>query len=89
MPTLGFTATLKRHVEAPEATLEGETVRQVLDSYFAQHPAVRSYVLDDQGAVRHHVAIFLNCCSVRDRRNLSDPVAPDDGILVVQALSGG
>jgi molybdopterin synthase sulfur carrier subunit len=50
---------------------------------------LRGYVLDDQGAVREHVAIYLNGVVVRDRAKLSDKVGPTDEIYVFQALTGG
>ncbi len=89
MPSLSFTANLQRHVKTPEAPVAGNTVGEVLDSYFQQFPEVRPYVLDDQGAVRYHVAVFLNKTIIQDRIQLSDQVKADDDILVVQALSGG
>ena len=46
-------------------------------------------VLDDQGAVRKHVAIFVNSQLIRDRQTLTDPIGEDDDIFVAQALSGG
>jgi sulfur-carrier protein len=46
-------------------------------------------VLDDQGAVRRHVNVFINGQPVRDRDRLTDPVAPRDEIYVFQALTGG
>ena len=87
--TLSFTPNLRRHVETPDAFVEGATVRLVLDRYFAANPVVRGYVLDDQGALRKHVAIFLNHELIRDRVGLTDPVQEGDDIFVVQALSGG
>jgi molybdopterin synthase sulfur carrier subunit len=89
MTTLSFTPNLRRHVKTPTARVEGATVRQVLEGYFQVNPQVRGYVLDDQGTVRKHVAIFLNQELIRDRTGLTDPVAEGDDILVVQALSGG
>jgi len=89
MTTLSFTPNLRRHVETPDAFAEGATVRLVLDRYFAANPVVRGYVLDDQGALRKHVAIFLNHELIRDRVGLTDPVQEGDNIFVVQALSGG
>ncbi len=89
MTTLSFTPGLRRYVETPAARVEGTTVRQVLDRYFQANPRVRGYVLDDQGALRKHVAVFLNQALIRDRSELSDPVGEDDDIFVVQALSGG
>ena len=89
MTTLTFTPNLLRHVEAPASAVEGATVRQVLERYFQANPRVRGYVLDDQGIVRKHVAIFVNQEPIRDRWALSDPIGEDDEIFVVQALSGG
>ena len=57
--------------------------------YFELHPAVRSYVLDEVGAVRKHVAVFVDGDLVTDRTGLSDPVSPTSTIHVFQALSGG
>lgn len=52
-------------------------------------PGVRGYILDDQGAVRQHVNIFVGNDFLRDRRKLSDPVGPEAKVYVMQALSGG
>jgi len=89
MTTLSFTPNLRRHVETPDVSVAGATVRLVLDRYFVANPVVRGYVLDDQGALRKHVAIFVNQELIRDRSGLSDPVREGDNIFVVQALSGG
>ena len=89
MTTLSFAPSLSRFVETPSAEVEGATLRQVFERYFQINPRVRGYVLDDQGAVRKHVAVFLNQEPIRDRHGLSDPVAEHDDIFVVQALSGG
>ena len=56
---------------------------------FAVQPTLRGYVLDDQGALRRHVAVYVNGAAVRDRTRLSDPLGSDDEVYVFQALSGG
>ena len=89
MTTLNFTPNLQCHVKTPMAQVEGDTVRHVLEGYFQVNPQVRGYVLDDQGALRKHVAIFLNQELIHDRTQLSDSVRKNDDIFVVQALSGG
>lgn len=89
MTTLNFTPNLLRYVKTPIMRVEGDTVRQVLEKYFQVNPQVRGYILDDQGALRKHVAIFLNQQLIQDRKKLSDPVDANDDIFVVQALSGG
>jgi molybdopterin synthase sulfur carrier subunit len=89
MPTVSFTRALERFLEAPSAEVEGRTVGEALAAVFASRPALRGYVLDDQGALRRHVAIYLNGWLVGDRVRLSDPVGARDEIHVFQALSGG
>jgi hypothetical protein len=84
-----FTPQLQRHVACPAGEVAGATVREVLDAIFAERPGARTYVLDDQGAVRKHVVVFVDGDQIRDRKTLSDPVAPAAEIYVMQALSGG
>jgi len=89
VPRIRFTRHLERHVACPAGEVAGESVRAALEHYFASHPAVRSYVLDERGALRTHVAIFIDGVSVSDRATLSDSLSPDSTIDVMQALSGG
>jgi molybdopterin converting factor small subunit len=89
MATVHFTRALQRHVPCPSSTVAGDTVREVLDAYFEQHPAVRGYVLDERGVLRRHVTIFVQGTQVVDRDNLSDALGTADEVHVMQALSGG
>lgn len=89
MPTVSFTPNIQRHINCPPSNVQGETVRQVLDALFEGNPRARGYVLDDQGAVRQHMNVFVDGRQIRDRQHLTDPVARDGEIYVAQALSGG
>ena len=89
MAKVAFTANIQRHVACPQTEAEGRTVREVLDAVFAANPQARSYVLDDQAALRRHMSIYLDGRLIRDRVALSDPVADSSTIHVFQALSGG
>ena len=89
MPTVSFTPALARFVAAPSIAVEGETVASALAAVFDRHPALRGYVLDDQGAVRRHVAVFINGRMLRDRAALDERLNPADEVFVFQALSGG
>jgi hypothetical protein len=80
---------MQRHVACPEDTVDGATVRAALDAYFARHAAARTYVLDEQGELRHHVVVFVDGAQVRDRATLGESVATGGEIYVMQALSGG
>jgi molybdopterin synthase sulfur carrier subunit len=89
MPRVVFAPLVLRHVDCPPSDQPGGTVRACLDAAFAVYPAARGYVLNDQGALRKHVAVFVNDRMVVDRVGLSDPVQPTGEIFVFQALSGG
>jgi len=89
MARVTFTANLERHLACPPMDVSGSTVREVLDRVFAANEPARGYVLDDQAALRKHMAVFVNGRQIRDRVGLSDPVPETAEIYVLQALSGG
>jgi len=89
MPHVTFTPNLQRHIDVPPGQVQGETVREVLDAVFATRPEARGYVLDDQGAVRQHVVVFVDGSPIQDRVRLGDAVTARSDIYVMQALSGG
>ena len=89
MPTVRFTQNIQRHVQCPLREVPGATIREALENYFSQYERARGYVLDDQGRLRAHMAVFINGNQIGDRDGLSDPVAGDAMIDLVQALSGG
>jgi hypothetical protein len=84
-----FTPNLQRHLACPPVEAPGATVREVLEAVFAGNEQARSYVLDDQAALRKHMTIFVNGTRIRDRVHLSDEVPADGEVYVLQALSGG
>lgn len=89
MATVIFTRNLQRHVTCPPSSARGDTVREVLEAVFEANPQARGYVLDDQGALRKHIAVFVDGEQVRDREKLTDPLRADAEVYVLQALSGG
>ena len=64
-------------------------MKEVLDHIFNEIPRLRGYVVNERGAVRKHMTIFLDGELITDRRTLSDPVKENSEIYVMQALSGG
>lgn len=89
MAKIAFTQNLQRHLTCRDTEAAGNSVREVLDNLFAANPRARSYVLDDQAALRKHMSIFIDGELIRDRVRLSDPVTDASSIHVFQALSGG
>jgi molybdopterin converting factor small subunit len=89
MPRVVFTSNLQRHVHCPETQVAAGTVHSALAQVFAAQPQARGYVLDEQGHLRKHVAVFVDGQRVRDREGLSDPVHDSSEVYVMQALTGG
>ena len=89
MAKVVFTPNIQRHVALPEAEAPGRTVRDVLETVFADNPQARGYVLDDQAGLRKHISIFVDGKMIRDRARLADAVSETSTIHVFQALSGG
>ena len=85
MVRVAFTPNLRRHLPCPAVDADGRTVAEVLDAVFADHPRLRSYVLDDQAQLRRHVVVYLNNQKTELRAALKD----GDELYVMQALSGG
>lgn len=67
----------------------GTRLDEVLGALFAVHPNLRGFVLDERGALRHHVALFVDGDVLRDKTDLGRPLAPASEVYVMQALSGG
>lgn len=89
MPRVTFTPHLLRFLDAPPREVPGTTVGDALAHVFAANPRLQGYILDERGAVRQHVTIFVDDAPIRDRHALSDPVGAHAEIYVLQALSGG
>jgi molybdopterin synthase sulfur carrier subunit len=89
MPVVEFAPALTRHVPCPRQEVRAGTLALALDAALAAAPALRGYVLDEQGAVRKHVAVFVNGDLIPSRTDLSRTLAPQDRVHVIQALTGG
>jgi len=71
---------------ASTVSAEGATVAAVLTDLDAQFPGLRFRMVDEQGALRTHMKVFVNQESVRDLSTALDGV---EEITLMQALSGG
>ena len=65
--------------------VSGSTVAGVLDDLFTNRPGLRGHVVDETGAIRPHVAVFVN----GDRAALDAEVPDNADVYVLHAVSGG
>ncbi|MGA7227727.1 MAG: MoaD/ThiS family protein [Acidimicrobiia bacterium] len=68
-----------RH-DVPAGTLE-----QALNDLFTREPGLRNHILDESGAIRPHVILFVD----GNRARLDTEVPEHGAIQVLQAVSGG
>ncbi|CAG0976660.1 hypothetical protein BURK1_01520 [Burkholderiales bacterium] len=74
-------------VTLPELSPDhGPPLRAIIAALDSSFPGIRFRMVDEQGKLRPHIAIFLGPKAVRD---LGTPVAPDTDVMIVAALSGG
>ncbi len=90
MPKVIFTANLRRYTGGvTETEASGERVCDLLLDLDKKIPGIRHCLVTDQGILRQHVNIFVNEELVTDRVGLTDALAPDATVHILQALSGG
>jgi molybdopterin synthase sulfur carrier subunit len=86
MPIVRLRGPLKRLAgDRSEHAIEGATVAELLVELERANPAARGWILDERGALRRHINVFVN-------GELSAPetqVRGDDRIEVIPAISGG
>jgi molybdopterin converting factor small subunit len=68
-----------------EHELEGATVVELLRALELGHPDVSGWILDERGAIRRHINVFVN----GERGDAATTVRPGDRIEVLPAITGG
>ena len=71
---------------AREVQGEGGTLHELLADLDRRYPGIRFRVVDEQGAIRPHIKMFVNRVQAR---SLEVELQAADEVLVVAALSGG
>jgi len=74
---------------ASEVTIEGSTLREVVDGLEAAHPGFGERMLDDDGELRRFVNVFVRDEDVRFLEGLDTEVGDADTVSIVPAVAGG
>ena len=69
--------------------VEGDSIRGVVDTLIAQHPALKGQLLTDDGDLNRFVNVYVNGQDVRYLAGLDTPVAPGDEVRLLPAMAGG
>ena len=90
MAHVKFTPNLQRFFpDLCECTVDAATVADIIPAVDDRWRGLADYIVDEQGALRKHVNIFVGGELLRDKQTLSDRVSADTKVFIVQALSGG
>jgi sulfur-carrier protein len=86
MPVVRLRGPLKRLAgDRSEHVIEGASVDQLLRELERSHPEASGWILDERGALRGHINVFVN--GARSEQHAQ--VDADDRIDVLPAISGG
>ena len=66
-------------------TIEGASVRELLAELERANPETRGWILDESGALRRHINVYVN----GERGQQDTRVGDGDRIDVLPAISGG
>jgi sulfur-carrier protein len=65
------------------------TVAEALTALGERAPGVLDRIVDEQGAVRQHVNVFVNETSIRDMEGLETSLPDGSTIYLLASVSGG
>jgi molybdopterin converting factor small subunit len=74
---------------ASEVAAEGGTLAEVIDALEVAHPGLRARVLDDDGAIRRFVNVYVNDDDVRFAEGLATATPAGSSISIIPAVAGG
>jgi sulfur-carrier protein len=86
MPKLILMGSIRQYAGGLDAAaVEAGTVRAAVAALETAHPAMRGWVVDEQGALRRHVKLFVGGKAV----TLESSLGPREELTIVGAISGG
>ncbi len=72
-----------------EVAAQGGTLAEVLDDLDGSYPGIKARILDDQGALRRFVNVYVGNDDVRFLQSLDTPTPDGAQISVIPAVAGG
>ena len=65
------------------------TLAEVISDIDRRHPGFRSRVLDDSGAIRSYVNVYIGDDDARDKGGTGAAVPDGSEVMVIPAMAGG
>ena len=89
MVTVTLYGPVREAVGRKTLSAPGETVGSVLDSLFEEFPALEDEVVDEDGAFRHQVQVFVDGRKLGTLAGRETRLSGEETVQVTAAMSGG
>ncbi len=70
-------------------TVDGSTIKDVLDRLVAEFPGMTGQLLNEDGSLHRFVNVYVNDDDVRYLSDLDTPVKDGDEVSLLPAVAGG
>lgn len=90
MAFVKFTPNLKRFFpDLCEMEVDSRNIAELITAIDVRWEGLADYIVDENGALRKHVNIFIGDELIFDKEKLSDTLQTNSRVYIMQALSGG
>ena len=90
MSTVRIPPTLRASTNGEKlVTVEGDTVRAVVQGLVAAHPSLEPQLIAPDGGLNRFVNAFLNDQDIRHLQDLDTPIGERDTLVLLPAMAGG
>jgi len=72
-----------------QVSAEGETLSEVIENLDASYPGIKGRILDEQGAIRRFVNVYVGNDDVRFIDGVQTQTAEGVQVSVIPAVAGG
>ena len=82
-PLRAYTASLAK------VQVEGETVKEALDSLLNQYPTLSKHLLDSKGNLRSFINVYLDDEDIRQLEQGETELSAGDELSIIPSIAGG
>jgi molybdopterin synthase sulfur carrier subunit len=72
-----------------EVSVEGKTVKEVIENLERDCNGIKARICDEQGNLRRFVTVYLNDEDIRFLQDLDTVISDGDGLSIIPAIAGG
>ena len=72
-----------------EVEVDAKTVADALAKIGGDYPLIMERIVDQRGAIRPYVNVFVGATSIRDSDGMATAVSEGDIIAIIPAVAGG